>query len=111
MVLKSKFLLIILIVLSISACCYTKDIDEKYLSKIEVIDISTKDKKTIKIIGSYGESTWGISSLFAKKEGNNIVITGKLKLKSKEGINLILDIPNDVNNVYFYSQKIWSRRL
>ena len=90
-----------------SACCCTKDIDEKYLSKIEVIDISTKDKKTIKITGSYGESAWGISSLFAKKEGNNIIITGKLK--SKEEIDLILDIPNDVNNVFFYSQKIWSR--
>ena len=92
-----------------SACCYTKDIDEKYLSKIEVIDISTKDKKTIKIKGSNGESAWGISSIFVKKEGNNIIITGKLKLKSKEEIDLILDIPNDVNNVFFYSQKIWSR--
>lgn len=109
MALKRKFLSIILIALTMSACCYIKDIDEKYLSKIEVIDISTKDKKTIKITGSYGESAWGISSLFAKKEGNNIVITGKLKLKSKDGISLILDIPNDVNNVFFYSQKIWSR--
>lgn len=109
MVLKRNFLFIILIALTMSACCCTKDIDEKYLSKIEVIDISTKDKKTIKITGSYGESAWGISSLFAKKEGNNIIITGKLKLKSKEEIDLILDIPNDVNNVFFYSQKIWSR--
>ena len=70
-----------------------------------------KTKKIIKIKGAYGESAWGISSLFAKKERDNIVITGKLKLNSTEGIELILDIPEDVNNVFIYSRKIWTRGI
>ena len=68
-------------------------IREKYLSKIEVIDISTKDKKTIKIKGSYGESAWGISSLFVKKEGNNIIIAISI-------ISIIIH-----NTISFYAYK------
>ena len=109
--LKSKLLLVVFAVMAITGCCQIKDINERYLSNIEVTDMSTKDKKIIKIKGAYGESAWGISSLFAKKERDNIVITGKLKLNSTEGIELILDIPEDVNNVFIYSRKIWTRGI
>lgn len=109
--LKSKLLLVVFAVMAITGCCKIKDINERYLSNIEVTDMSTKDKKIIKIKGAYGESAWGISSLFAKKERDNIAITGKLKLNSTEGIELILDIPEDVNNVFIYSRKIWTREI
>lgn len=109
--LKSKLLLVVFAVMAITGCCQIKDINERYLSNIEVTDMSTKDKKIIKIKGAYGESAWGISSLFVKKERDNIVITGQLKLNSTEGIELILDIPEDVNNVFIYSRKIWTRGI
>lgn len=109
--LKSKLLLVVFAVMAITGCCQIKDINERYLSNIEVTDMSTKDKKIIKIKGAYGESAWGISSLIAKKERDNIVITGQLKLNSTEGIELILDIPEDVNNVFIYSRKIWTRGI
>ena len=109
--LKSKLLLVVFAVMTITGCCQIKDINERYLSNIEVTDMSTKDKKIIKIKGAYGESAWGISSLIAKKERDNIVITGQLKLNSTEGIELILDIPEDVNNVFIYSRKIWTRGI
>ena len=111
MELKSKLLLVVFAVMAITGCCQIKDINERYLSNIEVTDMSTKDKKIIKIKGAYGESAWGISSLIAKKERDNIVITGQLKLNSTEGIELILDIPEDVNNVFIYSRKIWTRGI
>lgn len=111
MELKSKLLLVVFAVMAITGCCQIKDINERYLSNIEVTDMSTKDKKIIKIKGAYGESAWGISSLIAKKEHDNIVITGQLKLNSTEGIELILDIPEDVNNVFIYSRKIWTRGI
>ena len=109
--LKSKLLLVVFAVMAISGCCQIKDINERYLSNIEVTDMSTKDKKIIKIKGAYGESAWGISQKKKKKERDNIVITGQLKLNSTEGIELILDIPEDVNNVFIYSRKIWTRGI
>lgn len=57
------------------------------------------------------EKAHGAYLRYLQKKRDNIVITGKLKLNSTEGIELILDIPEDVNNVFIYSRKIWTRGI
>lgn len=43
--LKSKLLLVVFAVMAITGCCQIKDINERYLSNIEVTDCPPKTKK------------------------------------------------------------------
>ena len=91
MVLKNKLLFIILIVLSMSACCYTKDIDEKYLSKIEVIDISTKDKKTIKIQKQDGTVVSVVAEIADTEESRTYGFMNRKKIPDGTGMLFVFD--------------------
>ena len=108
--LKNK-VLILFFGIFMSGCFFsTKEIDEQYLSKIRTSEEIIKTDLFLHITGLYGESAWGIDSTKNFKDGNILRISGTVKLGSKAPIDFKIKIPSDVDEIYFYSQKIWSRK-
>ena len=80
-------------------------------ARIGTYDALTDDEYHVKlrILAEYGERAWGCDDIHNIREGDKIYIVGKLKFESLGNFKTTLDIPKDVNEVYFCSRKIWSR--
>ena len=82
-----------------------RDINEDYLS----VACAEKADGSLQVNAQYMESAWGFDDIHNIREGDKIYIVGKLKFESLGNFKTTLDIPKDVNEVYFCSRKIWSR--
>lgn len=113
MVLRSKLLfgaiLTIVSLFIISCSLVTKEIQESYVFNLKVDEVKNTSPTEIYITGEYGESAWGIDSLNVMETDNKLEIRGRLRQGELGIIKLKVKIPDNVNGVYFYSKKIWSR--
>ena len=113
MALRSKFLfgaiLTIVSLFIISCSLFTREIQESYVFNLRVDEVKDASPTEIYITGEYGESAWGIDSLNVTESDNKLEIRGRLRRGELGIIKLKLKIPDNVNEVYFYSKKIWSR--
>lgn len=109
MVLRSKFLfgaiLTIVSLFIISCSLFTREIQESYVINLRVDEIKNSSPTEIYITGEYGESAWGIDSLNIIESDNKLEIRGRLRRGELGIIKLKLNIPDNVNEVYFYSKK------
>ena len=113
MVLRSKFLfgaiLTIVSLFIISCSLFTREIQESYVFNLRVDEIKNSSPTEIYITGEYWESAWGIDSLNIIESDNKLEIRDRLRRGELGIIKLKLNIPDNVNEVFFYSKKIWSR--
>ena len=103
--------LIFLLPLLLLGCVHTKDMDGKYLMNLKVDEIVCDSNLfAIRISGHYGESAYGIERIDMAKEKDAIYITGKVAADNLGDINLTIDIPLDVDKIYFCEKEIWRRK-
>lgn len=103
---------IIILIFSLFLCaCFiiSKNINTAYLKVSCCEEIDDEYHVKLRIYAEYGESAWGFDDIHNIREGDKIYIVGKLKFESLGSFKTTLDIPKDVNEVYFCSRKIWSR--
>lgn len=107
-----SFFVIGVLVMFLSGCKTTKEIDEKYLvvSNVAIAqNVENHSLLTLKIEGDYAESAWGIKNIKQETIGNTILLTGTLVLEGQGSFEYDVNIPPNVDIVKFYNKVLWMR--